>query len=274
MLISMAVWDTEENQRTEMTRLTLKSLAQCVDWSRHRLFVSDNGSCQATQDLYREVFTNEQVKVWKWVVIQNGKNLGTAGAVNRGWFHRQPGEHAVKMDNDVVVNQVGWADVMEEVFRRDPSIGICGLKRKDIEERPDHENPNYKSTLHMTPHSPGEPWIVVEEVNHVIGTCQAYSSALLDKIGYLYQADWNYGFDDAFASLRAHIAGFKTVFVPHIDIDHIDRGHPDYTLSKHVEAGRVIGTYAQMVGEYVSGKKPIFYDGGPDIAEFSKKRDG
>jgi predicted RecA/RadA family phage recombinase len=61
------------------------------------------------------------------------------------------------------------------------------LKRKDCWEHPEHEQPDLRSTLFMLPHQSGERWIVGERVFHVMGTCQMYNSAFLDKIGYLYQ---------------------------------------------------------------------------------------
>lgn len=262
MLIVMAVWDTAENKRTEMTRRTLESLSQRVNMVKHRIVVSDNGSCEETQALYESMG-----EFFPLTVIKNGENIGTARAINRGWSLRRPGEHAVKMDNDCVVHYSHWADEMEEVFERDPSVGICGLKRKDLEERPDHQVEHYRSILRMLPHQPGQRWVVVEEVNHVLGTCQAYSSALLDKIGYLYQGGWKYGFDDALASLRARVAGFKTVFLPHIDIDHIDPGGNAYTQQKQVDAGQVMGQYSQIVLEYRTGKRPVYFDGGSDVRE-------
>lgn len=260
MLICMAVWDTVENKRTDMTRRTLESLSKQVNMDKHRIIVSDNGSCDETQEVYEKMGD-----MFPLTVIKNGENLGTARAINRGWCLRNPGEHVVKMDNDCVVNYPNWADEMEEAFKCDPSVGICGLKRKDLEERPDHTVEHYRSTLRMLPHQPGHRWIVIEEVNHVLGTCQAYSSALLEKIGYLYQGNWKYGFDDALASLRARIAGFSTVFLPHIDIDHIDPGGTDYTNQKQVDAGNVMGMYSQIVIELRTGKRPVYFDGGDDV---------
>lgn len=259
MLIAMAVWDTVENQRTQQTNLTLRSLAKRVDWSKHRLFVCDNGSCEATQVLYMVA------REWlPFYLIKNGENLGTARAINRGWSYRKPGEHVVKMDNDVVVNYTGWADEMAEAFERDPSLGICGLKRKDLEERPDNPVPHYQSTLRMLPHQPGQRWIVVEDANHILGTCQGYSDGLLNRIGYLYQGDWKYGFDDALASLRAHVVGFKTSFLPHIDLDHVDPGGNDYTRQKAIDAGCAMQKYGEIVLAYRMGQKQAFYNGGDD----------
>lgn len=257
MLIAMATWDTEENGRTGLTRRTLESLAQTVDWGRHRLVISDNGSCEATHEVYSEMAGRLPFEV-----LFNGRNIGTANAINRVWRERGDGEHAVKMDNDVIVKQAGWADLLVEVFERAGDIGICGLKRVDLEEQPDHRSPWYRSTLRMLPHVRGQRWIVVEEVNHVMGTCQAYSAECLDKIGYLEQVGGVYGFDDSLASLRARVSGFKVAFVPYVEIEHIDPGGTAYTVWKAEYAGKMMRAYQQRVTEYHNGLRAPYYDGG------------
>ena len=111
------------------------------------------------------------------------------------------------MDNDVVIHQAGWVEKLEACIERDPQIGIIGLKRKDCIESPDRTD-FYKSELMMLPHIPGEEWLIVEKVNHVMGTCQMYNSKLIDRIGGLYQMDGLYGFDDSLAAVRCKLAGF------------------------------------------------------------------
>jgi GT2 family glycosyltransferase len=255
----MAVYDTEDNQRSQFTNRTLRSLYERVDFKKHRLIISDNGSCEETQRIYKN-----WLQAFDFKIIENGENLGTARAINRAWSFRKAGEHAVKMDNDVVVHYDNWVDDMELAFEVEPDIGICGLKRKDLIESPDHPDPNWRSQLVMLKHEPGHRWIVVENVNHVMGTCQAFSSALLDKIGYMYQGDWKYGFDDTLASVRAHMAGKCTVFLPYIEIDHIDCGGTLYTEEKSVEAGVVMPKYQKIVDDYNSGKQSVYFDGGED----------
>lgn len=260
----MAVWDTEENKRTNLTLRTLKSLADTVNWDRHRLIISDNGSCEDTQSLYTVM-----AKQLPFALIRNNENLGTARAINRAWSFRNPGEHVVKMDNDVEIHHLEWADEIEEVFARDPSIGICGLKRKDLAECPWNNVPHYQSKLRMLDHKPGERWIVVEECQHIMGTCQAFNSALFDKIGYLYQGQDEgkiYGLDDTLASFRSRLAGFKNVFLPHIDIDHIDQGGNNYASWKQNVAAEVLGMTGKenwlnkIMGEYRSGSRDLYWE--------------
>jgi len=257
-LIAMAVFDNEKNQRSKFTRATLMSLAWTVDWknSDHRLIVVDNGSCEETQEIYKEA--GDHIPFF---LLRNGENLGTANAINRAWKRRKPGEHCVKLDNDVTIEQPGWADWMEDVFARDPRIGICGLKRKDLDERPWGEGWK-QSELYMLPQERGQRWLIVEQVAHVMGTCQAYNSSLLYKMGYLYQGKWKYGFDDSLAAVRADVLGFKSVFLHGFEIDHIDPGGDDYTAEKQRLAGQAMAWFNATRRQYQSGQRDPYHDGG------------
>jgi glycosyltransferase involved in cell wall biosynthesis len=251
-LIAMAVWDTDENGRTAYTARTLKSLLDTVNFDRHRVVIVDNGSCADTKrilDLYSGYHG--------FTVITLPDNVGTAKAVNKGWELRKDGEHCVKMDNDVVIHAKGWADQLENAIALDATIGIIGLKRKDCWESPTYPDEFYRSTLQMLPHVAGTPWVVVEKVRHVMGTCQMFNSALLDKIGYLYQPRL-YGFDDCLAATRCEVAGFYNAFLPHIEIDHIDTGETAYQGWKHKHAGEDMGAFNTIRHQYQTGQRPVY----------------
>ena len=164
------------------------------------------------------------------------------------------------MDDDIVIKQEGWLDQLEEAIVREPKIGQVGLKRKDCMETPWRpENDFYKSELFMLPHQPGEKWIIAEKVNHVMGSCVLHSAALLNKIGYLYQLG-PYGFDDSFMSLRSRLSGFINIFLPHIEIDHIDPGTTPYQKWKENEASKVWEKYSDTVRRYSNGTKSLYYN--------------
>jgi GT2 family glycosyltransferase len=251
-LLSMAVYDTVENKRTEYTEQTLKCLYETVDYSNHRIFVIDNGSCKSTKKLFKK-YDNMAT------IIGLPENIGTARAINKAWKLREPGQHCIKMDNDVVIYQDGWVEAMEEAIERDPKIGIVGLKRKDLAERPDSNNEWYRSALYFLPHEPGQSWIPFEETQHVMGTCQMYSSACLDKLGYLNQPGI-YGFDDSLASFRARVSGFKVGFLPAIQIDHIDTADNPYIQVKRDLAGADMEAYNKLIQEYANGTRPVYYE--------------
>jgi glycosyltransferase involved in cell wall biosynthesis len=250
-LIAMAAYSTAENQKDAQLRKTLQSLWETVDWTKHRLMISVNGSTEETREILRDY--EEMIED----VIVNDSNIGTAKAINKVWKLRRSGEHCVKIDDDVVIHHDGWVDEMEEAINREPKIGIIGLKRKDLIECTTHPDTNYRSVLIQLPHKPGERWIVIERARGIMGTCKMINHALLDKIGYLYQPSV-YGFDDSMYSCRSDIAGFINCFLPHINIDHIDPGGTNYTTWKQDHAGETFSKANQVINDYISGKRPIY----------------
>jgi GT2 family glycosyltransferase len=163
------------------------------------------------------------------------------------------------MDNDVVVHSDGWVDLMEEAIAREPKIGVIGLKRRDLDESP-HRTDWAQSKLHMIPQEKGQRWIVVEKCRHIMGTCTMFSSALIDRIGGLYQLDGVYGFDDSLYSIRSSIAGYWNVFLCGVDLDHIDVGGDDYTKWKQKYASEFMPIYTKTVENYRDGNKDIFHE--------------
>lgn len=253
-LIVMAVYDTDANQRTKYTKQTLMSLYKTVDFDKHRLIISDNGSCNETRALY------ENLKgLFPYTVIYNGKNLGTAEGVNQGIRERKQEEFVIKIDNDVRVNEQGWIEKMEAVFKKEPKAGIVGLKRKDLAQTPNSDNPWYKTTLVMLPHEPGEKWIVVEKSEDIMGTCTMFSPHFLDTVGYMRQSGV-YGFDDSIFSKISLMTGFNNYLMPTIDIDHIDTGENPYQKEKERISSEVWPKYHALLDGYRNKKIPIYYN--------------
>lgn len=258
-LIGMAVHDTEENGRSKFTQETILSLLDTVDLEQHHLVIYNNGSCKETLHFLQSLVIDEMhlnIKLLSDVV-----NIGTANAINQCWRHRKPNQYLIKMDNDCVVNFTGWVDELEEAIERDPQIGIIGLKRKDLLENPFRAiGDMFRSELRMLPHQLGQRWIIVEDVHHVMGTCQMYNHRLISKIGGMYQMEGLYGFDDTLASVRAHLTGFKTCFLPHIEIEHIDPGGTDYSKWKQDYAGERMQLFNETKNKMASGEMPIFFE--------------
>jgi GT2 family glycosyltransferase len=254
-LIAMAVYDTEENKRTEYTEQTLLSLRDTVNLDKHELFIIDNNSCKATKDLY-DTFVGE---LGCCQIIPLRENIGTARAINKAWRLRNQGQHCIKMDNDVVIKQSGWVEDMELAIATDKLIGQVGLKRKDCWEFPGHLNSDFRSELVMLPHIAGGKWQIVEKVKHVIGTCVMHSSDLLDRVGYLYQLSL-YGYDDVIMSHRSHIAGYYNCFLPHIEIDHIDTGETAYQGWKEKHSGEQTQKVIDLVHSMYRGEQSIYYE--------------
>lgn len=248
-LIALCCNDTEENKRTHYTKHTIDSLINTVDldYNNNRIIVVDNNSCEETKNC---------LKYWSShiTVITNTENVGTAKAINQAWKLAQPGEVLIKMDNDVVINNYGWVEDMETAMRLG-GYGIVGLKRKDLMQSPNAKD-NWKTQLKMLPHQKGEPWIVVEESEDIMGTVQMFNPSLINKMGGLMQAGV-YGFDDTLACIRAKLLGYKLAFLPHIDIDHIDVGGDAYTEWKRKYAGEKMKEFYAIKDGLINGTIPI-----------------
>lgn len=259
-LLIMAVYDTVENQRTKYTIETLNSLIQTVDFNKHRLFISDNNSCEETKEFY-DVFLdkfNNTFGKHNLLLKFNHTNIGTAQAVNFGIKERKEGECVIKMDNDVVIHQSGWVEEMEECFRRQPLIGVLGLKRVDLEQHPNHDNEWFRTRFVLLPRKHGDSWLIVEQSADVMGTCTMLNHLLLDKIGY-YEQPSIYGYDDSILNVKSELAGFKNAFLSHIKISHIDDGQNPYTQEKQKISGDKMGEFSRIVNALRSGAKQLYY---------------
>lgn len=260
-IIVMASYATETNNRLEYAKETLNSLIATVDFNEHQLFISDNGSCDEMLEFYKEfsivfgcVFPDENL-----TISYNGKNLGTAEAVNLGIRTRKPNQYVIKIDSDITVGQQGWVEEMEECFDRYPNLGILGLKRTEVTQKADHENPAYRTQLVSVPHERGQKWIILELCSDIIGSCTMLSPKLLDKVGYFFQFG-TYGWDDVILCLRSEKAGFVNAFLPHIPIVHLDNGEGEYVKEKMKEAERTISQFGEIAEDYKSGVRDIYYN--------------
>jgi GT2 family glycosyltransferase len=249
-LIAMAVHDTVENKRTKYTKETLDSLLNTVNENYNRIIIVDNNSCEETKKLLVKYYGfSANIEI-----ITNTENVGTAKAINQAWALRQPGETVIKMDNDCVINHFGWVEDMETAILKG-RYGIVGLKRKDLLQSPSADE-IWRTTLKMLPHEKGEPWLVAEESEDIMGTCTMFHPTLTDKMGGLLQAGV-YGFDDTLACIRAKLLGYKLAFLPHIDIDHIDEGGDAYSEWKRKYSGERMEDFYKIKQGLINGTIPI-----------------
>ncbi len=264
-LIAMCCYDTEENQRSELTRRTLECIIETGDLVKHRLIVVDNNSCKATSEVYKwllnyvidtEYATGMNPNI---SIIGLKENVGTAEAINQAIRLRRPGESVIKLDNDIIIHSTGWVEKLQEAIDIDNNIGVIGLKRRDLIQSPWHPDPQYRSEMILLPHEPGQRWVTIEKTADIIGSCTMFNYRLLDKVGYLRQPG-KYGFEDNLLCHRAHLAGFYNCFLNHIDIEHIDPGDTPYQIWKEKHSGEMFPEYHALVHAMIEGKEPIYYN--------------
>jgi len=258
-ILVSAIWNTEANGRLPLTRQFLMSLGETVDWNRHRLVLVDQGSIPETKEMLK-LCELDGYDFPPATVITLPENIGTARGINKGWALRKPGEVCLKVDDDWCTDTVGWMDIMEECFAKDPALGLVAIKRRDLTQWAGPREPAGEPTrLIALPRKLGERWLIIEKCRNSFGTCQAYRPELLDRMGGLAQPS-TYGFDDCLSDVRCEIAGFYAAFLPWIDVEYLDKNPPDhpYQLEKEAEAARVMPEFEQWVNEYRSGKRSIY----------------
>lgn len=250
-LICMAIYDTEDNNRSQFTEKSLPSIINTTDPHDDRIVVIDNASCKKTKDIIKRYEKHIDI-------ITLEENIGTAEAINRGIEKFWDGlSTIVKIDNDVVIHDTRWTDRMRRCFDREPKLGILGLKRKDLPNHPEDEQ--YPTKLLFIEHKKYESWEVIELCEDIIGTCTMYSASLIRKVGYLFQPEL-YGFDDNLMCIRSLISGFANAFYPFIEIDHIDPGGDWYCEHKKKLANIGHDEVRKIQEEYKSGERSIYYN--------------
>jgi len=238
--------------RIEMTRQCVASLFDTADKDLYSLIIVDNGSTDGTVE-YLQSLSHPNLED----IIFLPENTGTASALNQVWkIGEQRGQHVGKIDNDVVFLSTPWLNQMTYVLDTVVDVGLVGLKRKDLEEKPNHTDAFYRTNLYVMPNNK-----VIELSHHVMGTCWLVANHALKKLGGLRQLSV-YGFDDAIYCSRMAIAGYYVAFIPDLVIDHIDPGdpmYPEYTQWKQQHAGEVLasGAYDEIMRAYKTGLRDV-----------------
>lgn len=241
--------------RQEMTQKCLESLFTTTDSSLYSLMIVDNASTDGTVD-YLKSLTNPQIEG----IFYMSENIGTAKALNKVWkIGAQRGVHVGKVDNDILWYDDDWLEKMLYVVDKASNVGLVGLKRRDLEEKPNHNDDFFRSKLFTMPNG-----LVIEIVKHVIGSCWLVSHNLLKVLGGLIQVG-PYGFDDAIYCFRARKADFLVVFVPDVAIEHLDPGeakYPEYTKWKQEQAAEIFqsGEYENLIHAYDVGERSLYED--------------
>lgn len=246
-LICQCIFATTDNGKLPIVKECLASLAETVDLKKNRWVIINNASSKETEEFLDKFQSENEGNI---TVLHLKENIGTARGINKGLYSRETGEVVIKCDDDLTWSVRGWVKELEEQIKKNPDIGILGLKRDDIWQRPDHENLNYRTVMQGA----------LEICPDIMGTCTAYNPKMLDNVGGLSQPGI-YGFDDSIFSVRSMAAGFRNAFLPHIKITNLDKGGTEYTEWKK----RVAGEYLTEAGEYMNlikdGTISYFYDG-------------
>lgn len=254
-LLAMCIYCTETNGRLKYTKQCLGSLKETVDWDNNEIVIIDQNSIAEAKDEIAK-FVNEVGK--NVTVISLAQNIGTARGINEAIKLRE-GRHVIKIDDDIVWEEAGWVEKLEHVVDVMPGIGAIGLKRLDLIEATYHPDTNFRSVIHTVPHNPGEHWMYVEEVKHLMGSCCMYTAESLKYINALWQPS-NYGFDDSIYSAKNKKLGLANCFLLGPVIHHVDDGSNSYTQEKQKDVSEQWAEYERVGKGILSGEIPVWSD--------------
>jgi len=175
---------------TQITRECLESVRNNTSGIDCEHIIIDNGSTDGTL---------EYMKSLKDIIlIDNGKNLGCAMALNQG-VSKASGKYICNIDNDVVVSK-NWLPPMLELAEKHPDIGIVSPGTR--EGRLDYDFGSYseaykKRMKHVTAGEFG-------------GWCMLIKREVFDKIG-LFSEEFNMYGEDTDLYMRMQQAGYKAI---------------------------------------------------------------
>lgn len=255
-LITMLVYDTEENQRHHITSECLKYLANDIDIDDKFIIIDNNSEIPPgipIQLTLKEFCSDFQL-------ITMPVNFGIP-AINMIWkIHGKPDEYRLCIESDVIVHSgIDWIREMETIMRANPDVGMLALKRNNAD--------SVNSKITNLRDEKGN-WYPFEEVDHILGQCIMFSPLFLEKTGYIH-GPGKYGWEDILLAVRARIAGFRFGYLPYIHIEELFPGATEkvvkYYNEKHTYAQSLRDDFIKLRAEYESLSRPVYYE--PDWKE-------
>jgi GT2 family glycosyltransferase len=126
------------------------------------LIILDNGSTDGTREYLESLRCNNKI-----LLILSDTNIGVASG-RRRLFRQAQGDIVASLDNDVLVNGLGYFERAKKLLYGDQSVGICGASGYRAKLANGH--------LYLT------PWNKNLGVDCVSGFCQIFRRAILSEI--------------------------------------------------------------------------------------------
>lgn len=204
-----------------------KFLPMCLDsfkdqtYKDFELIVVDNcstdGSCELIREKYPEV-----------ILIPMDYNSGFSVAVNRG-MAKAGGEYIALFNNDAAA-EPGWLEELLKGMESDETVGICGSKILFYFQRDTIDSTGvtlYDDGVTENRGHQEKDTGQYEKREFLFGACAAailYRRKMLEDIaveGEIYDEDFFAYYEDADINFRAHLAGYKCLYVPSAVVYHI-----------------------------------------------------
>ena len=180
----------------------LSSLFKITQYSNFKVILIDNGSTDdSLQDILKLKLDIE--------IMKNKENIGYAPAINACWRYcldKYNPDYVCNMNNDIIITQKEWLDLMVNSLEKNKEYGICGNRFLF----PDGRDQLLFTELDFDKTDNKDPKIE-KEVKSVSGTNMLIKKSVINKIGGLDENSFC-GADDLDYCLRAGKAGFKIIY--------------------------------------------------------------
>jgi hypothetical protein len=216
--------------RCDETIATLRSLQTTSAFDDAEVVVWDNNSVDGTAEKLRHLVQSGFLQ-WDRVFFSQ-ENIGCPRALNallHSW--RRPGQHFMKVDNDVVLETKGWVGKLVAFLGEHREVALASAW---YDELADESQRGRFRARH-------DGWL---EVFPIVGHCVIHRGAFLDRTGYfdVLAPDHLYGFEDLLMAHRVAAMKLKCAVVPDVRLRNIqqhsspDRSeHEGERQSEHVE---------------------------------------
>jgi GT2 family glycosyltransferase len=232
--------------RPNTTRRCLEALQKNTNSDMYDLVITSQNATHETIDTVVSTVSRS------YEMILNEFNTGIALGHNQMMARRQPGQHYIKIDDDVIVESSGWIETFQKVLdfshvgavvARRPTFWIDKPGRKDYffyNVRPVKVNGVWFEAIHGYK-------------NGCVGCWWGISSAAIDDVGYFNEATGN---DDQDWTVRAHRMRYDLGYIPDVIIRNDEsehNPHPQSMANKSIVLGVMSRRHDRYVGSYGSG---------------------
>ena len=208
-LVSIVILNSNGRKDVEAC---LDSIARNTQES-HEVIVLDNGSTDGSLDYLRnrnDIF-----------LVESSINIGVAPGRARAMACAR-GKHIVLLDNDTVVTS-DWITKFLAHIDAEGSIGIVGPRSNYVSGTQVVHEAKYDDVAGLEEFA--RKWYETHRNQltvtvRLVGFCMFIRREVLDKIGSIDASFGKFGFEDDDYTIRANIAGFKTVIADDVFIHH------------------------------------------------------
>lgn len=201
----------------------------------------------------KSILTSKDLVFKKLHIINNGKNLGFAGGVNKGLLYalERNADAVLLLNNDVLIGKP-FIQHLIGVFTKYPKVGIVGpaicFKKDNIDifDVGGFVNLSTGRTRHKEIKKINDKAITFPD--YITGAAMLIKKEVFEKIG-LFNEDFFLYYEDADFCLRARNAGLQIAVNPEVIVYHL--------LSKTIGKVNGFAIYHQTRSLIIFGKKYI-----------------